>query len=177
MTALERQMAADAIALSKEHADEAADLRRHLASRNEEVTELRVTLAGRDAELHRRRAELDAVRRFSLDMAQIICPRCQCDAYPDSLGEALDWALGHECEEEQAMDTTTRLRGHGLFAEGKPFRVVGDVRGEWIAVAVGRTGRGRCSCGERSPILESDAERKRWHREHKQQVREQEAGQ
>jgi hypothetical protein len=33
-----------------------------------------------------------------------------------------------------------------------------------------RTGRGECSCGERSPVLESNAARKRWHREHKAEV-------
>jgi hypothetical protein len=72
---------------------------------------------------------------------------------------------------------SARLPGHGLFREGKPFRVVGDATGEWLDIAGGHTGRARCSCGERSPILESDAERKRWHREHKQQVREQGADQ
>jgi hypothetical protein len=40
------------------------------------------------------------VRRYPLDMAQIICPDCRRDAYPDSLGEALDWALGHKCDAE-----------------------------------------------------------------------------
>ena len=43
------------------------------------------------------------------------------------------------------------LHGHGLLNEG---RVAGR----------GRTGQGRCSCGERSPVLGSDAERKRWYR-------------
>lgn len=34
---------------------------------------------------------------FPLDMAEIRCPDCDQTAYPDNLGEAVDWALGHEC--------------------------------------------------------------------------------
>lgn len=34
---------------------------------------------------------------FPLDMCQITCPDCERTAYPDDLGEALDWALGHKC--------------------------------------------------------------------------------
>jgi prevent-host-death family protein len=36
--------------------------------------------------------------RWPLDMAQIKCPRCDCDSYPDNMGQALTWALGHDCE-------------------------------------------------------------------------------
>lgn len=71
------------------------------------------------------------------------------------------------------MDTSTRLPGHGLFAEGKPYRrVTGDPSGDYNAIAPGHVGRGLCSCGAESPDLESDAERKRWHRDvHKPAVR------
>ena len=34
---------------------------------------------------------------FPLDMAEITCPDCEATMYPDDLGEALDWALGHAC--------------------------------------------------------------------------------
>jgi len=34
---------------------------------------------------------------FLLDMCEIRCPDCDRTAYPDDLGSALDWALGHDC--------------------------------------------------------------------------------
>ena len=37
---------------------------------------------------------------FPLDMCEITCPDCSRAYYPDSLGEALDWALGHKCDPE-----------------------------------------------------------------------------
>ena len=37
------------------------------------------------------------LHRFPLDMAEITCPDCSATSYPDDLGEALDWALGHQC--------------------------------------------------------------------------------
>ena len=43
----------------------------------------------------------DRVRGFPLDMAQITCPDCRRDAYPESLGEAVDWALSHRCGTEE----------------------------------------------------------------------------
>ena len=62
----------------------------------------------------------------------------------------------------------TQIPGHGLHAEGKPF--IGDGRGGWTRPDWG-IGYGLCSCGEASPEqLDSDAARKRWHREHKEQV-------
>jgi prevent-host-death family protein len=36
--------------------------------------------------------------RFPLDMAQIACPDCGSDAYPSDMGDALRWALTHECK-------------------------------------------------------------------------------
>lgn len=40
------------------------------------------------------------LRRYPLDMmAAIRCPDdCGAEYYPDSLGEAIDWAAGHRCE-------------------------------------------------------------------------------
>jgi len=59
-------------------------------------------------------------------------------------------------------DTSTRLPGHGLRAEGKVGGLYGN---EKIGSAV-------CECGERSPELASDSARRRWHREvHKPEVR------
>lgn len=41
------------------------------------------------------------LHRFPLDvrllMAMITCPDCDGTLYPSDLGEALDWALGHNC--------------------------------------------------------------------------------
>lgn len=52
----------------------------------------------------------------------------------------------------------TRLAGHGLKREGKPCTAQGGR-------APGPSGRALCSGGERSPVLESDGQRKRWHRD------------
>ena len=54
-----------------------------------------------------------------------------------------------------------RLPGHTLPFEGKVY-------GYGYRVNYGRA---RCSCGAESPPLDSDAARKRWHREHKDEVR------
>lgn len=40
------------------------------------------------------------LHRFPLDMAMITCPDCDGALYPSDLGEALDWALGHQCAGE-----------------------------------------------------------------------------
>lgn len=74
------------------------------------------------------------------------------------------------------MDTSTRLPGHGLQSEGKPYERGGDEQDPWVRVGFGphpgsHIGVALCSCGEASPVLESDGQRKRWHREHKNQVR------
>lgn len=47
------------------------------------------------------------------------------------------------------MDTSTRLKGHGL----QPV------------------GFGLCACGARSDVLDSDYARRVWHRGHKDEVR------
>lgn len=57
---------------------------------------------------------------------------------------------------------SNRLSGHTLPFEGKIYGYNRTVK----------HGRARCSCGALSPALDSDAARKRWHREHKDEVRE-----
>jgi hypothetical protein len=57
---------------------------------------------------------------------------------------------------------SNRLAGHELRNEGKVYDV-----GGWPVLI----GSGRCTCGERSPVLPTPAARKRWHREHKDTVR------
>lgn len=51
------------------------------------------------------------------------------------------------------------MRTHDLFANGFP------VIHEWTILIANR-GRGRCTCGEWSDELESDDERKAWHKAH-----------
>lgn len=64
----------------------------------------------------------------------------------------------------------TRVAGHTLWYEGAPH----DDRGHRIwrpyGSASGR-GRGKCSCGALSEMEFTAAARKRWHAEHKQQVK------
>ena len=68
----------------------------------------------------------------------------------------------------------TQVKGHGLQAEGKPFRPakrsldVYQLPG-WTR-ANGWVGHAVCSCGEASGELGSDAARKRWFSEHKTDV-------
>lgn len=55
-----------------------------------------------------------------------------------------------------------RLAGHTIPSEGR----IKNAHGIWIAV-----GSIRCSCGEESGVLASDNARKRWHFQHKAQIR------
>lgn len=68
----------------------------------------------------------------------------------------------------------TRLAGHGMRYEGKAlYDAEGKpttTEGGWIYNYASK-GSTECECGERSPVLTSDFQRKRWHREHKEQVR------
>lgn len=71
------------------------------------------------------------------------------------------------------MVSVNRVPGHTLRAEGAPHVV--DETGEVVRVyrawgSVGGFGRGLCSCGELSPLLDSAHKRKQWHREHKAEV-------
>jgi hypothetical protein len=65
---------------------------------------------------------------------------------------------------------STRLTGHALQHEGKPYGAGHLVK--WRRVYGSSTGVALCECGQTSPVLESDAARKRWHRDvHKPAVR------
>lgn len=67
----------------------------------------------------------------------------------------------------------TRVAGHGLQAEGKPYQP----NGEGSHMRAGRyVGYALCSCGATSPELESDAARKRWHMAHKDEMAATQAG-
>lgn len=78
------------------------------------------------------------------------------------------------------MDTSTRLPGHGLLSEGRPYELrQGDEedapswhRTDWRT----HEGSGVCSCGAFSGPLPTNGARQRWHKAHKEQVRK-EAGQ
>ena len=66
----------------------------------------------------------------------------------------------------------TRVSGHTLTSEGAAYRVFGDSqypkRVQWNTTS--GTGFALCSCGARSPILDSANLRKAWHRSHKAEV-------
>jgi hypothetical protein len=69
---------------------------------------------------------------------------------------------------------TTRLSGHVLRGEGKPCRRTSKHRTPPYSYEIihgTSSGRALCECGEKSPELDSDGARKRWHRQHKEQVR------
>jgi hypothetical protein len=73
---------------------------------------------------------------------------------------------------------STRLAGHGLQSGGAAFIPASHGgRGDVICGdrkftrCRGHIGCGLCQCGERSPVLWSDNARKRWHREHKEKIR------
>jgi hypothetical protein len=77
---------------------------------------------------------------------------------------------------------STRLAGHGLRREGKPYcaagckdcpflSAVGDYDGHGVVSNNGH-GHGLCACGQSSKHLQSNADRKRWHVQHKEEVRE-----
>lgn len=56
---------------------------------------------------------------------------------------------------------SNRLAGHTLPNEGRI-----QVGGIWV-----ERGPARCSCGAESDVLKSDNARRRWHFEHKAQIR------
>jgi hypothetical protein len=70
------------------------------------------------------------------------------------------------------MRGKTLLRGHALRWEGAGRRE--DHRGRVTQQAFQR-GFALCECGARSPVLQSDAARRRWHRDHKDAIRTEEA--
>lgn len=66
-----------------------------------------------------------------------------------------------------------RVPGHTLAHEGAPHIVdetgrVVRVRAPWGGV--GGYGRALCSCGQMSPLFDSAHKRKKWHRDHKEEV-------
>lgn len=67
------------------------------------------------------------------------------------------------------------MNGHGLAFEGAPFKRVADgasVKAERVGwQGTGGEGRALCGCGAMSGVLGSGAARKRWHRDHKNQVK------
>jgi hypothetical protein len=64
----------------------------------------------------------------------------------------------------------TRLPGHALQHEGKPYEP-GETH-PWLRVYGTGTGVALCECGAVSPVLGSDSARKQWHRDvHKPAVR------
>ena len=75
---------------------------------------------------------------------------------------------------------STRVRGHGLLSEGRPDeRRQGDEEDKpswhradrWM-----HEGHGLCQCGASSPLLDTNGARKRWHRQHKSEIRNGDAG-
>lgn len=71
----------------------------------------------------------------------------------------------------------TLLPGHSLDYEGRAY-IQRDSCAEcsglisWSSFhSTGGPGHGQCSCGARSPHLLSGSARKRWHAEHKEQIR------
>lgn len=65
----------------------------------------------------------------------------------------------------------TVLKGHSLLDEGAAYSIDGCriwyTRGD---------GHGKCSCGALSDPLPSNSQRKQWHRDHKELVRQQQEG-
>jgi len=62
-----------------------------------------------------------------------------------------------------------RVRGHGLYDLGAPVDITGtptNVPGS----GAGGKGRALCACGAMSPEVSSVLTRRKWHREHKEQV-------
>lgn len=67
---------------------------------------------------------------------------------------------------------TTIVRGHALRDEGAPYDEHGRPRQTADGgVQHGGTGHALCECGQLSPLLASDRERKSWHRGHKAEIR------
>jgi hypothetical protein len=88
--------------------------------------------------------------------------------FPPDGGPSEDWPPDYMQPPRVADRNRTRLAGHALQHEGKPFEDGGEVN--WSRT-YGAAGRGVCECGEASTVLASDADRKRWHKGHKDEVR------
>jgi hypothetical protein len=80
------------------------------------------------------------------------------------------WTTPKPCAERRGPQPYPRLLGHGLVGEGMPFTASGKRAFPYVDSRGGR-GYARCECGELSPsLLDSQAQRQRWHREHKTAV-------
>ena len=65
------------------------------------------------------------------------------------------------------------VKGHSLTDKGAAFRLPGCPEVACVATSRRRlvgSGHGWCSCGELSPHLTSNRERRSWHRAHKSQI-------
>lgn len=60
----------------------------------------------------------------------------------------------------------SRVAGHGLRGEGAGH----DANGKRIWPPDRALAHGKCECGELSPPVLTNAQRKRWHKWHKQQI-------
>lgn len=70
----------------------------------------------------------------------------------------------------------TRIKGHHLLREGAPHDDNGEVLSNWSFAypyprKVAGEGRGLCACGAMSVALPTAAARRRWHQQHKRDVR------
>ena len=61
--------------------------------------------------------------------------------------------------------TDNRVKGHTLVGEGWPLNYRGD------RLYTTSQGHARCSCGLASGLLQTNRQRKQWHREHKDAIR------
>ena len=121
-----------------------------------------VALQARHGKIHRSALHPDAAAGL---VGNTLCGRFARDMTRIGLDEAVDGDLCWRCWRGTDLEPTRPLlvTGHGLVRGGAPFTAEGRS-------ATGRTGHGRCSCGETSPVLESNAARKRWHADHKADV-------
>jgi hypothetical protein len=69
------------------------------------------------------------------------------------------------------MPKNTRLPGHGLRSEGMPYLWADWGEGPAWRQSLDWRGYGLCSCGATSEVLASNGARKRWHADHKDEVR------
>lgn len=64
----------------------------------------------------------------------------------------------------------TGVRGHGLKDAGRPHDATGKRSVTNFGLHFDGVGRGLCGCGELSPELTSNYQRKNWHRTHKTEI-------
>lgn len=66
-----------------------------------------------------------------------------------------------------------RLAGHALIGNGTPFTSRGTrVNRDRYWLGAGGPGRAKCTCGELSDVQDGLQDRRDWHRQHKDRVRE-----